>query len=734
MSISTSLCFAEEEAKKSKPNIVFIFSDDHAINAISAYGGPFKDIAPTPAIDRLAKEGMISHRTYCANSICGPSRACILTGKHSHLNGYRDNRSSRFDGLQQTFPQLLRAVGYQTAMIGKWHLNTHPVGFDYWEVLPGQGHYYNPDFTQMDGEKKRFEGHCNDLVTEKGLNWIKQAQANEKPFMAMIQYKAPHRNWAAAQRHLTLFDDVEIPEPATLFDDYSGRSSVLTEHAMGITEHMSWAHDMKFHGPNLFPKHFSTAWGNAEYTRMTPREKKVWDAAYEPKNQKFIKAMTAGELSDKEVTQWKYQRYIKDYFRSIRSMDEGIGEILKHLDDSGLADDTIVIYSSDQGFYLGEHGWYDKRWMFEESFRMPFLIRWPGVIKAGSVSNALIQNIDFAPTFLELCGAEIPSDMQGVSLVPIIKESGAKVADWRDALYYRYYGESTHNVAEHDGVRTEDFKIMWIPKAKEYQLFDLVNDPQEMRSLHLDPAYADTLKQMISKLEQLREDYHVHSAVIPQDKLHAAWWQKRHNEKNKEAKGNAHDLIFVGDSITHFFETGGKETWDKFYAHRNALNLGFSGDRTENVLWRLNNGNLSNQQNAKVVVVMIGTNNTGHLKQDASETAEGIQMIVSTIRARCPKAKILLLGVFPRGAEPSHAMREINVEINQHIAKLADGERIHFLDISDHFLDEKGFLSKEVMPDDLHPKKLGYNVWAEAMEPALEKLGLKPIPEDVPAL
>lgn len=725
---------AVAQEKKSRPNILFIFSDDHAVNAISAYGGPFKDVAPTPGIDRLAKEGMISHRTYCANSICGPSRASILTGKHSHLNGFLDNNSSHFNGHQQTFPQLLQGSGYQTAMIGKWHLHSHPIGFDYWEVLPGQGSYYNPDFIQMDGKMKRFQGHCNDVVTEKGITWLKKAQADKKPFLAMIQYKAPHRNWAAAKRHLTLFDNIDMPEPTSLFDDYSHRSSVLAEHAMGIAKHMTWEHDMKFKGPNLFPEHFLSGYRNGEYFRMEPEEKKIWDAAYEPKNQKFIADMKAGKLSDKQITQWKYQRYIKDYLRSIRSMDEGISKILTHLDDAGLAENTIVIYSSDQGFYLGEHGWYDKRWMFEESFRMPFLVRWPGVIKPGSSSNTLIQNIDFAPTFLDLCGVTIPSDMQGSSLIPVFKASGAEPPNWRDALYYRYYGEATHHVAAHDGVSTGRYKIMWIPKTKEYQLFDLEKDPQEMKSFHTDANYATVLEEMKQKLIELRKKYRAHSAVIPDHRLSSGWWKKRHNEKNKLAREKSHDLIFIGDSITHSFENTGKATWDRYYAHRNALNLGFSGDRTEHVLWRLNNGNLRKQKNAKVVVMMIGTNNTGHSRQDPSETTEGIQMILSTLRARCPKAKVLLLGVFPRGVKEDDPLRKINVAINKRIAKFHDGERVHFLDISDKFLNEDGILTKEIMPDALHPKQKGYTIWAEAIEPTLNKLGLKPIDKTGPAL
>ncbi|MBK1830136.1 sulfatase-like hydrolase/transferase [Verrucomicrobiaceae bacterium R5-34] len=729
VAIAATGAVAAEKQPAAKPNILFFFSDDHAVNAISAYGGPLKDVAPTPGIDRLANEGMISHRTYCANSICGPSRACILTGKHSHLNGFMDNNNSHFDGKQQTFPQLLQGSGYQTAMIGKWHLHSDPVGFDYWEILPGQGNYYNPDMLQMDGSKKKYEGHVNDIVTERGLTWLKKAEKEDKPFVAMIQYKAPHRNWSGALRHITLFDDITMPEPDTLFDDYSNRSKALGEQAMSVANHMYWGHDMKFNGPNLFPKHFASGLPNREYMRMNDEQKKAWDKVYEPKNQKFIADMKAGKLDDKAITRWKYQRYIKDYLRSIRSMDEGIGKILKHLDDTGLADNTIVIYSSDQGFYLGEHGWYDKRWMFEESFRMPFLVRWPGVIKPGSVSKSLIQNIDFAPTFLELCGMDIPSDIQGKSLVPVFKASGKEVDGWRDAIYYRYTGESTHAVAAHDGVRTDRYKLMWLPETKEWQLFDLEKDPQEMKSLHNDPEYAQVLADMKKKLDEIREKYDVHNAVIPESRNQAKWWKQRQEKVNKLAAEGPKDLIFVGDSITQGFERAGKAAWDEYYADRNALNLGFSGDRTEHILWRLNNGNLRKQQKAKVVVLMAGTNNTGHLKQDPAETAQGIKMIVSTIRARCPQAKILVLGVFPRGEKPSHPLRKINEQINERIAKLADGERIHFLDISDKFLDENGVLTKEIMPDSLHPKQKGYDIWVKAMEPTLNKLGIAPLKE-----
>ena len=708
-----------------KPNILFLFSDDHAPNAISAYpGGILDEVAPTPGIDRLAKEGLLFEHSFCTNSICGPSRASILTGKHSHLNGFLDNNSSHFDGRQQTFPQLLRQVGYPTAMIGKWHLHSHPIGFDHWEILPGQGSYYNPDLIQMDKSRKRYQGHCNDVVTELALTHLKALRNGEKPFMVMAQYKAPHRNWSPARRHLTLFDGITMPEPATLFDDYANRSVLLKEHEMGIKDHMHWGHDMKFHGENLFPDHFAGRHKNGEYNRMDDGQKKAWDAAYGPKNQQFIADMKAGNLSGEDIVRWKYQRYIKDYLRSIRSMDEGIGKILNYLDSSGLAKNTIVIYSSDQGFYLGEHGWYDKRWMFEESFQMPFLVRWPGVIRPGSTSRALIQNIDYAPTFLDLCGAEIPGDMQGHSLVPVFRASGQAPEDWREAVYYRYYGERTHHVAAHDGIRTRTQKLIYFPGTKEYNLFDLEKDPQEMTSVHADPAYTGDLDRLKSRLTELRRRYRAHSALIPEDRNQQGWWAKRHQEKNKLAQQNKHDLLFIGDSITQAWEGPGKQVWEKYYGHRKALNLGFSGDRTEHVLWRLNNGNLRGQQKAKVAVLMIGTNNTGHKDQDPYETAEGIERILSVLRARCPETKVLLLGVFPRGANPTDHKRLLNVSINTLLARMADGERVHFLDLSDTFLQPDGSLPVEIMPDYLHLKEQGYEMWAEAIEPKLVELGL----------
>lgn len=491
-----------------RPNIVFLFSDDHALQAISAYGGRFKDIAPTPNIDRIARQGAVFERSYCANSICGPSRACILTGKHSHINGFIDNNNSKFNGAQPTFPKYLQQAGYQTAIIGKWHLVSDPTGFDYWEVLPDQGSYYNPDFIQMDGSTKRVEGYVSDIIADKALDWLKNQRDKDKPFVLMCQHKAPHRNWVPAERHYKLFDGMKMPEPETLFDDYANRSVALKRQAMSLAKDFWWENDLLLPGESADPR-FRNGIVNGEFKRMNPVQKAAFDKAYGPENQKLIDDLAAGKLSDEDATLWKYQRYIKNYLRCVRSLDENIGRVLDYLDESGLSKNTIVIYSSDQGFYLGEHGWYDKRWMFEESLAMPFLIRWPGVVKPGVRSRTIIQNIDYAPTFLEAAGVAIPNDIQGRSLLPVFKNDGDTPADWRKAIYYFYSGEATHQVAAHDGVRSDRYKLFYLPKTDEWQLFDMEKDPQEMKSLHDDPAYGQVLTDMKDTYRKLRAEYKV---------------------------------------------------------------------------------------------------------------------------------------------------------------------------------------------------------------------------------
>ncbi|MGI9470318.1 MAG: sulfatase/phosphatase domain-containing protein [Rubripirellula sp.] len=703
-----------------RPNILFIFSDDHAPQAIGAYGS---NINETPNLDRIAKEGAVFRNSFCANSICGPSRACILTGKHSHLNGFLRN-GNRFDGTQTTFPKLMQDVGYQTAVIGKWHLTSDPTGFDHWEVLPGQGSYYNPDLIQMDGKRKRYEGYCTDIITENAIQWLQEGRDADKPFILMCQHKAPHRNWSPPPRHFSLYKEVDVPEPETLFDDYAGRSALLKQNEMSIKDHFFWGHDMKFHGDNPFPDHFGTRIANAEYRRMTDEQKSAWDAAYEPENQDFIRRMKAGELSDKEVVQWKYQRYIKDYLRCIQAVDDGVGELLDYLDDADLAKDTIVIYSSDQGFYLGEHGWYDKRWMFEESLLMPFLIRWPGVIEPGVDSAALIQNIDYGPTFLDVAGAVVPAEMQGRSMVPLLENQGRPSASWRDAIYYAYYeNAAVHNVPVHDGVRTERYKLMFFPRTREWSLFDLEQDPHELTSIHDDPNYADLLAGMQKRYRDLREFYDVNTAVIPATRGDESRWRERDASMTKLAKQGDVDLAFIGDSITQGWEGRGKEVWEKFYGDRKAINLGIGGDRTEHVIWRLTHGNLGKIQ-PKVAVLMIGTNNTGHFDQDPKQVAAGVERILDILEERLPKTKVVLHGIFPRGANSLDPKRLNNIAINQSIRRLADGDRVQFLEVGDEFLEEDGSIRKEIMPDRLHLSAEGYERWAQALEPTLKQLGL----------
>lgn len=500
--VFTSFSLANAEPKR--PNILFLFSDDHAVNAISAYGGRLAEVAPTPHIDRIAQEGAVFLNSFCGNSICGPSRATILTGKHSHKNGFMRN-GNQFNPNQWTVAKALQQGGYNTAVIGKWHLNSNPVGFDHWEILPGQGNYYNPVFVQMDGKRQRFEGYVTDLTTDKAIAWLDQRD-DSKPFFLMCQHKAPHRTFAPALRHLGAFDDVEIPEPDNLFDDYAHRSRTLAQNEMEIDRHFDWAYDAKVRkeerGDIQLPK--PDRYGTPEYNRMTEAQKKTWDAYFGPRNQAFLKDYAAGKLTHKDIVRWKYRRYMRNYLSTVKAVDESVGRMLKYLDDHNLADNTVVIFSSDQGFFLGEHGWYDKRWMFEESFRMPFLMRWPGVVKAGFQPTELIQNIDYAPTFLEMAKLDIPSEVQGESLMPLLNGTAT---DWRKSLYYTYYELGEHAVPQHFGVRTQTHKLIYFPQTDEWNLFDLKRDPQEMKSVHADPAYQPICESLEAEFTRLRKVY-----------------------------------------------------------------------------------------------------------------------------------------------------------------------------------------------------------------------------------
>lgn len=468
------------------PNIVFIFSDDHAWQAISAYGESRK-LLQTPNIDRLAREGMRFDRCLVTNSICGPSRATILTGKYSHLNGFYNNSNSRFDGSQTTFPKLLQAAGYQTAVIGKWHLVTDPTGFDHWHILPGQGVYYNPPMIR-NGEKVQHEGYVTDIITDLSLEWLDQRDPNT-PFLLMCQHKAPHREWEPALRHLGHDEDREYPLPETLFDDYSGRGLAERDQDMTIAKTMN-PRDLKLAPPGT----------------LTPEQQKAWDAYYEPRNEKF----RAANLTGNDLVRWKYQRYMHDYLGCLKAVDESVGRVLEYLDQNGLAENTVVIYCSDQGFFLGEHGWFDKRWILEESLRTPLLARWPGVTKPSSTTGAIVSNVDFAQTFLAAAGIEAPDEMQGRNLHPVL--AGKTPDDWRKSFYYQYYEFPVpHRVRPHHGVVTDRYKLVHFtaPDADYWELFDLESDPHEMRSVYGDPEHADAQATLEAELIRLRAELKV---------------------------------------------------------------------------------------------------------------------------------------------------------------------------------------------------------------------------------
>ena len=448
-------CFSPKEsfgATPAKPNILFIMSDDHAAHALSAYGSR---INQTPNLDRIARDGMLFRNCFVNNSICTPSRAAILTGKYSHKNAV--TVFNRFDGSQPHLAKYLQQAGYQTAMVGKWHLFSDPTGFDYWNVLPGQGLYVDPVMIE-NGKTNKLKGYVSDLIADVSIDWLKKRDPS-KPFCLMSQPKAPHREWTPPAKYTNLFAGIDLPVPATFDDDYRGRSRALPEATMRM-----------------------------EHFRKTD-----------------LKAPVPAGLSPEQEKHWRYQRYIKDYLRCIASMDENVGRILDYLDQTGLATNTIVIYTSDQGFFLGDHGWFDKRFMYEESLRMPLLIRWPGHIKPSTTNEAMVMNIDFAPTLLEAAGAPVPKDMQGRSFLAALE--GKRLKNWRTSFYYRYYHyPGDHQVQPHYGVRTERHKLIYYNKLDEWELYDLQKDPRELRNVYADSAYAGTVKKLKSELARLRRD------------------------------------------------------------------------------------------------------------------------------------------------------------------------------------------------------------------------------------
>lgn len=455
-----------------RPNVVFIMSDDHAAHAIGAYGSV---VNQTPHMDRIAEQGMRFDNCFCTNSICAPSRASILTGTYNHVNGVT-TLSAQFDARQPSFPELLRGAGYQTALVGKWHLGHggmhDPRGFDYWEVVPGQGDYHDPEFLSEAGST-RYTGYATDLITDFSLDWLEQRD-RERPFCLLVHHKAPHRPWQPDAAHAHLYDDEDLPLPETFDDDYAHRASAAAEAQMRVSRD------------------------------LTPTDLKV-----DPPE----------GLSDAERARWNYQRYMKDYLRCIASVDDNVGRLLDYLDEQGLAEDTLVIYTSDQGFFLGDHGWYDKRFMYEESLRMPMLVRYPRLIEAGSGCDEMVVNVDFAQTFLELAGVDPHPRMQGRSLVPLLR--GEQPSDWRQSVYYRYWEHLSkpHRVGAHYGIRTRDHKLICYygqglgqsgaidePRTPEWELFDLRRDPAELYSRYDDPAYADVVRELTKELARVQAD------------------------------------------------------------------------------------------------------------------------------------------------------------------------------------------------------------------------------------
>jgi arylsulfatase A-like enzyme len=464
----------------SRLNILYIMSDDHAAHAISAYGSR---VNQTPNIDRLAKAGIRFNNCFAVNSICSPSRATILTGKYSHLNGVPT--FNRFDGSQPTVAKYLQAAGYYTGMIGKWHLGSDPTGFDYWTILPGQGVYLDPAFLDSNG-RRVIKGYVSDIITDLAIDFLKN-RPQDKPFFLMCHHKAPHRPWDPDAPHQAMFAGKHIPEPNTLHDDYATRTDAIRECTQKVF------YDLTRRDLKLVPPAGLTPAETNQWLRVKPTE---------------VQAVVDGKkqtLTGDALNAWKYQRYMQDYLACIQSVDDNVGRLLDWLDQSGLATNTVVFYTSDQGFFLGDHGLFDKRFMYEASVRMPFLVRWPGVIKPGTVQDAMAINPDFAPTFMAIAGLPEPSDMQGRSLVPLLK--GQRPADWRTSWYYRYYHDpGDHNTRAHYGVRTTDHKLIYFWKKDQWEMYDLVKDPDELHNLYNDPAQQETVAQLKKELYRLKKE------------------------------------------------------------------------------------------------------------------------------------------------------------------------------------------------------------------------------------
>jgi arylsulfatase A-like enzyme len=486
--------------KKEPPNIIYIMSDDHAVKAVSCYGGGINN---TPNIDALAQEGIRFTNACVGNSVSGPCRATLLTGKFSHMNGFRTN-DDKFDGSQMTFPKLLQKAGYATAVIGKWHLVSNPTGFDYWNILPNQGDYYNPDFIEM-GKKEKKQGYVTEIITRLSIGWLQKQTKTGKPFCLLMHHKAPHRNWLPAPQHFRDFEGVQFPLPNTFFDDYSGRGKAAAAQAMQVDRDLTPSYDLKLtrhDEPDSLVKDGMTPLNS----RMDQSVWQLWLEAYREPNADFYKQ----NLSGKDLAIWKYNRYLHDYLATINSVDESVGEIIKFLKDNGLYDNSIIVYTSDQGFYLGEHGWFDKRFMYEQSLHTPFIIHCPGGMNKSQVCEALVQNTDFAPTLLDLAGIPVPAEMQGKSMKSLLENPKQ---EFRDAIYYHYYEyPGVHNVRRHLGISTKQYKLIhFYYDVDDWEFYDLKKDPDEMNNAYSQPDYKDIIKSMKQRLVDLEKEYKVPS-------------------------------------------------------------------------------------------------------------------------------------------------------------------------------------------------------------------------------
>ncbi|RKN79325.1 sulfatase family protein [Ulvibacterium marinum] len=516
----------QEMAKKllenKRPNILFIMSDDHAIQALSAYGHPISQLAPTPNIDRIAKNGALFTQSFVTNSICGPSRAVILTGKHSHINGFRQN-GDHFDGNQPTLPKMLKQSGYQTTIVGKWHLHGYPQGFDYWKIIVDQGNYYNPDFIE-NGDTTRIEGYATDIITRDALSWLKDKRNDSLPFFLMVHHKAPHRNWMPALRHTNKYDSIQFPLPETYFPNFQDQQAAR-EQLQTIYEDMYEGHDLKMtlELDNVELAH--NPW-KTDFERMSPEQRKAWDETYKEKNNDFHQAGLRG----RDLAEWKGQRYIRDYIATIAALDEGVGKLLDYLENNGLDENTLVVYTSDQGFYLGEKGWFDKRFMYEESFGTPLLMQLPGTIAPNQKVKALVQNLDFAQTFLDFAGVtETDFEMQGKSFKGLL-DGSLEEDDFRDVVYYHYYDyPAFHMVKKHYGIRTKRYKLIhFYDDIDTWEFYDLKKDPKEMYNAINDDVYSKTINRMHKKLDSVQKHYKVTEREFekaPKEKIKRAYEQ-----------------------------------------------------------------------------------------------------------------------------------------------------------------------------------------------------------------